>query len=256
MKLEGVFPAVATPFSSTGAVDYFVLERHLEFLASHRVHGFVPCATTGEGPTLNSDERQKILELSCRVADSHEIVVIAGCGGNCTSTVTELCLEARQIGCHGALVVTPYYNRPTQEGLLAHYRAVAGAAGMPIIMYNVPSRTNVNLLPETAVELFKASWDCRRKGGGASGNYNQWLCMSRVMDLGSKSLMAGDDDCFAVILALGGAGIISTSANVVPQLFVSLYDRAREGKWGEVFQIRKNLYLLQRLCSWRPILVR
>lgn len=244
MRFEGVYVAVATPFAGDGGVDLAAMERHLDFLVREGVNGFVPCATTGESPTLSREERRKIIELCVRKANSRKLSVIAGCGGNSTSAVIELSREARDLGCQGALVVTPYYNKPTPKGLLAHYRAVADASDLPIVLYNVPARTNVNLAPELTAELFRHPRIVGIKE--ASGNYEQWVSLSRSVDLTTKSFMSGDDDCFAVILALGGSGIISASANVVPGLFVSIYRHAREDQWSKAFELQKRFFPLKK----------
>lgn len=239
MKWEGVFVATTTPFTTTGELDLVALKAHLQFLVQAGVHGFVPCGTTGEASVLSRDERTKVLELTLEVANAHGRKVIAGCGGNATASVLELVKEAKGMGCDAALVVTPYYNKPTQRGLIAHFEAIAEGSSFPIVLYNVPGRTSVNLSPETAIRLFQHPQIVAIKE--ASGQYGQWITLASQMDLSQKSLLAGDDDAFAAILALGGTGIISASANVAPNAFVQLYESAKEGNWSEAFHLQKKL---------------
>jgi len=165
--------------------------------------------------------------------------VVAGCGGNDTSKVLELVHEAKELGSDAALVVTPYYNKPTQAGLLAHYRFLADRGGLPIVLYNVPGRTGVNLAVETAAQLLEHENIIGIKE--ASGQWGQWLGLSSAVNVAVKSLLAGDDDALAPIQSLGGAGIISASANAVPELFVAAYEAGRQGKWDEAFRLQKRL---------------
>ena len=245
MRIEGVFVASITPFKSGGDVDYEELSRHLEFLASQGVHGFVPCGTTGEGCSLNEEEWREIVRLTQAVAKRHGLSVIAGCGGNSPEKVLGLLRVARETGCDAGLVVTPYYNKPTQEGLKAYYQTLVAEIDFPIVLYNVPSRTGVNLLPETAAQLFRSS--SRMIGiKEASGQYAQWMSIASKVDLSSCSLLAGDDDAFAIVLGLGGSGIISAAANVIPKHFVTLFDFAVKGKWKEAFELQLKIYPLIR----------
>lgn len=242
MRFEGVFVATVTPFESEGKVAYDTLNRHLEFLAANKVSGFVPCATTGEGPTLGSEERIEILRISKAVAQKHGLKVIAGCGSNSTSLALEFLGEAARLGADAGLVVTPYYNKPTLSGILSHYQTLASGSPIPIVLYNVPSRTNVNLTPEMTLELLHHPNIIGIKE--ASGSYGQWLELSYRMDTRKKTLLAGDDDAFAVIQILGGSGIISASANVAPNLFVRLFELARLHMWQEAFELQKKLFPL------------
>ncbi len=244
MKLQGVFVAITTPFTRKGIVDEPALKKHLEWLAAAGVHGFVPAGTTGEGSVLSREERKIVIQAALSVARAKGLKVIAGCGGNHTEKVLELLVEAKSLGCDAALVVTPYYNKPTPRGLLAHYEHLATHVDIPIILYNVPSRTGVSLSVETTLKLFESPTIIGIKE--ASGQYGTWLQLSNEMNLMEKSLLAGDDDAFAVILALGGSGIISASANIAPHQFVQIYDFAKNGQWTEAFDLQKRLLPLVR----------
>jgi len=244
MRWEGVFVATITPFDAGGNLCLKTLEAHLDFLASAGVHGFVPCATTGESPTISPGERKEILRITVEKAKRHRITVMAGCGTNNTQTVLELLAEAKDLGCDAALVVTPYYNKPTVPGLIAHYEYLAERSKLPLCLYNIPSRTNVSLPADAVVSLFKNEMISGIKE--SSGSYAQWLSLASQTDLSKKSLLSGDDDAFAPILALGGTGIISAAANLIPDLFVSLYNLTRDKKWEEAFQLQKKLFPLIR----------
>jgi len=244
MRPEGVYVAHTTPFDGNGKVDVAALKKHLEWLADAGVDGFVPAGTTGEGSVLTADEWKTVVTTTLEIARKRKLKVIAGCGGNHTEKVRGLLLEAQNLGCDAALVVTPYYNKPTPRGLLAHYRFLAENTQIPIVLYNVPGRTSVNLPVETALELFEHSRIVGIKE--ASGQYGQWLALSSKMDLKTKAFLAGDDDAFAATLALGGCGIISASANVAPQLFVQLYAQAKAGKDDEAIALQKKLMPLVR----------
>ncbi len=239
MKYEGVFVANVTPFKKNADVDFDALSGHYEFLMQSGVDGLVPCGTTGEGPTLNKEERYKIIELSVQAAKAHSKKVIAGCGSNNTVASLEMIEDAAKAGAHAALVVTPYYNKPMQAGLIAHYQYLAERTPLPLVLYNVPGRTNVNIQPETAAELFKHPKVVGIKE--ASGNHSQWVALANKINFKEKSLMAGDDDAFATVYALGGCGIISATANVVPRLFVKLYALLKNGKSTEAFQLQTKL---------------
>ena len=242
MKLSGVFVATLTPFDRDGGICLPALRSHLEFLSSSGVHGFVPCGTTGEASVLTDTERRTVIELTREVAARRQLPVIAGCGGNDTAKVLESLRAAKKFGCDAALVVTPYYNKPTQAGLFAHYTMLADHSPLPIVLYDVPSRTGVALATETTIKLFEHRNIIGIKD--ASGQHGNWLALSNGVDLERKSLLSGDDDAFAFIQALGGAGIISASANVVPEIFVALYDHAMRGEWEAAFRLQRKVFPL------------
>jgi 4-hydroxy-tetrahydrodipicolinate synthase len=240
MSFKGVFVATVTPFSEKlGEVDYKAYQAHLKWLSDCGVHGFVPCGTTGEGPCLSDSERNKLIEISCEEAKEKNLKVIAGCGSNSTSTALKMILEAKSAGAEAALVVTPYYNKPTQEGLLAHYQFLADRSPIPLILYHVPGRTNVTFQLSTLQKLFQHDniWGIKE----ASGQHNFWMGMTQVLDWKTKAILAGDDDAFALIQQLGGKGIISATANVAPKAFVKLFDLTERAEWSEAFQLQKQL---------------
>lgn len=244
MKLNGVWVATVTFFKSDGSVDTEKFREHCARLLAAKVDGLVPCGTTGEGPTLNAQERTALIGIAVAESLKYRKEVLAGCGGNCTETVLKNIQEAQGAGAKAALVVTPYYNKPTQEGLLAHYLFLAEKSPIPLVLYNVPSRTGVNLLPETVAELWKHPQIIGLKE--ATGLHSQWLSLTSPTAPENKYLLAGDDDAFATFSALGGKGIISASANIAPELFVSLSQHVEKQEWKEAFQLQKRLYPLIR----------
>lgn len=239
MNLEGVFVALATPFQSNGELDLPAYEKLLSSVIGAGVHGLVPCGTTGESPTLNRTERQQVISLAVRAAQPQGLPVVVGCGTNDTRSTVDTVNEAADLGAHGALVVSPYYNKPTPEGLFAHFTEVAERGRLPVVLYNVPGRTGVNLSPELVQKLFSHPKIVGIKE--ASGQYGQWLAISQTCDLSAKGLLAGDDDSFAPVLALGGKGIISASANVAPAAFVALYEAFRKGDASGAWSIQRKL---------------
>lgn len=238
MRFEGVFVANITPFNSEGAISLPALKRFLEWQASQGITGFVPCGTTGEAATLSRREWSEVVGLTCEIAKARGLKVIAGCGGNNTATVLELMLEAKGLGCDAALVVTPYYNKPTQAGLLAHYRHVADKSQLPTILYNIPGRAAVSLSTDTIAALLKHETIVGIKE--ATGSYSTWLSLSQAADWTTKAWLAGDDDAHAITEMLGGCGIISASANVMPRLFVEIHRLAIQGDWAGAFALQKK----------------
>ncbi len=240
MSFKGVFIATVTPFiTKTGGVDFKSYQSHLRWLSESGVQGFVPCGTTGEGPVLSEEERRGLIELSSDEAKLKGLKVIAGCGSNSTSSALKMILEAKESGADAALVVTPYYNKPTQEGLIAHYEYLAEHSPLPIILYHVPGRTNVTFQLATLQRLFQHPNIIGIKE--ASGNHGFWMGMTQALDWKIKDILAGDDDAFALIQQLGGKGIISASANVAPKEFVKLFQLTEAGRWLEAFELQKRL---------------
>lgn len=244
MKFEGVFVANVTPFDLNTQLDLGSMRAHTEWLVAQGVHGLVPCGTTGEASTLQRAERIKVIELCQKVGHHTGIQVIAGCGSNSTYIALELLKEASDLGCHAGLVVTPYYNKPTPLGVRAHFEFLAEKSPLPIILYHVPSRTNVALSVDVTLDLLKHPNIAGIKE--ASGVHSQWLTLASNMDTSTKALLAGDDDAFATVLSMGGCGIISATANVVPRMILQIYAYFRQGKVLEAFRLQKQLNPLVR----------
>jgi len=206
--------ALVTPFKDNGDVDFDKLKELVEFHVAHKTDAIVICGTTGEAATLSHEEHLECIKKCVEFAD-HRIKVVAGTGSNCTSTAIYLSTEAESYGVDGLLVVTPYYNKATQKGLIAHFTAVANSVSVPIILYNVPSRTGCNILPETAVELAKTV-DNIVGIKEASGNIGQVVKLASLAQ-GCIDIYSGNDDQVVPLLSLGGKGVISVTANIIPE---------------------------------------
>ena len=213
MKLfTGSGVALVTPFKEN-AVDFQQLEFLIEWHIKNQTDAIIVCGTTGESATLTLEEKQDIFSFAVKVARKR-IPIIAGTGSNSTEATISLSVYAEEVGVDGLLIVTPYYNKPTQKGLYAHFSAIAMSVGIPIIMYTVPSRTGVNLLPETVAALSKLPNIEAVKE--ASGDISQ---VAKIIDLCDKDFIvySGNDDQLIPILALGGKGVISVTANILPK---------------------------------------
>ena len=206
--------ALVTPFKDNGDVDFDKLKELVEFHVAHKTDAIVICGTTGEAATLSHEEHLECIKKCVEFAD-HRIKVVAGTGSNCTATAIYLSTEAESYGVDGLLVVTPYYNKATQKGLIAHFTAVANSVSVPIILYNVPSRTGCNILPETAVELAKTV-DNILGIKEASGNIGQVVKLASLAQ-GCIDIYSGNDDQVVPLLSLGGKGVISVTANIIPE---------------------------------------
>lgn len=220
--------AIVTPFKNNGDVDYDKFRDVIEYQIAHGTDCIVVCGTTGESSTLSHEEHLDCIKFCAEVVNKR-IPVVAGTGSNCTETAIYLSQETEKYGVDGLLVVTPYYNKATQKGLIKHYTDIANSVALPIIMYNVPSRTGTNILPETAVYLAKNVENIVAIKE-ATGNLSQ---VARLMSLadGCLDLYSGNDDQVVPILSLGGKGVISVLANVAPE---QTHDMVRKYLEGDV----------------------
>lgn len=218
--------ALVTPFTAEGKVDFTKLRELIDFQINNGTDCIVICGTTGESSTLSHEEHLECIRV-CAEHVAGRVPVVAGTGSNCTETAIYLSKEAEKYGADGLLVVTPYYNKATQKGLIAHYTAIANSVKIPIIMYNVPSRTGCNIQPETAVTLAKTIPNIVAIKE-ASGNIGQVVKLMRLAE-GCLDLYSGNDDQVVPMLSLGGKGVISVIANVIPQLTHDMVDKYLEG---------------------------
>ena len=221
----GVGTALVTPFTASGAVDEKALAALVERQVQGGVHFVVPCGTTGETPTLSRAEREAIVRITVEVC-AGKIPVLAGVGGYDTAEVAELAHATEALGVQGLLSVTPYYNKPTQEGLYQHYRAIAARTSLPIIVYNVPGRTGCNVEPRTLARLAAIPNIAGVKE--ASGNMQQMceVCRSVPDDF---TVLCGDDALALPLMAIGGRGVISVASNIVPDRMARLVNAALSG---------------------------
>jgi 4-hydroxy-tetrahydrodipicolinate synthase len=210
---EGAGVALITPFHEDGSVDFDKLKELVEFQIAGGTDAIIICGTTGESSTLSHEEHLECIRRCIEFVD-HRVPVVAGTGSNSTETAIYLSTEAEKYGADGLLVVTPYYNKATQKGLIAHYTAVANSVKIPIIMYNVPSRTGCNIQPETAVELARNVENIVAIKE-ATGNISQVAKLMSLAD-GCIDLYSGNDDQIVPILSLGGKGVISVTSNIIP----------------------------------------
>jgi 4-hydroxy-tetrahydrodipicolinate synthase len=221
---KGAMVAIVTPFKND-QIDEEALRELIEFQIANGTDGIVPCGTTGESATLTHEEHDRVIEITID-AVKKRVPVIAGTGSNNTSEALRLTKHAYEAGADGALIVCPYYNRPTQEGLYQHFKTIAESVPIPIMPYNIPSRTGVNLMPEMVAKLAKIKNIVGIKE--ASGSIKQ---MSDVINLCDKdfAVLSGDDIFTLPLLAIGGAGIISVISNVAPADMAELVDAFAAG---------------------------
>jgi 4-hydroxy-tetrahydrodipicolinate synthase len=224
----GCGTALVTPFGSDGNVDHAAVKRLARRQIDAGVHFLVPCGTTGESPTLTLEERVRIVELVVAEADGR-VPVLAGAGGYDTREVIEAANRMRAAGASGLLSVTPYYNKPTPEGLFQHYRAIAEAAGIPIVVYNVPGRTGVNVDPATLGRLATIPGTVGVKE--ASGNMGQICEIARSVP-DDFILLSGDDALTLPIMSVGGHGVISVASNGLPAEMARLVELAEAGDFA------------------------
>lgn len=228
MKFEGAYTALVTPMRGDG-IDVEALERLVEQQIAGGIHGLVPCGTTGESPTLSHAEHLQVVEIVIRAARGR-VPVLAGAGSNSTQEACELARACRDLGADGTLQITPYYNKPTQAGLVAHFTAIADASGLPMVLYNVPSRTCCDLDPTTLAKLSQNPLVVGVKE--ATGDMTR---AARIRELCGEgfALLSGDDFTVLPFLAVGGNGVISVGSNLFPSLFSRLCRAAAEGRWDE-----------------------
>ena len=221
---EGAFVAIVTPFKK-GKVDEKALRDLIDYQISGGVSGVVPCGTTGESATLTHEEHDKVIRISVDACKG-KALVLAGTGSNSTQEAIELTRHAQEAGADGSLQITPYYNKPSQEGLYQHFSTIADNTDLPIILYNVPSRTSVNMCPETVVRLQNKANIVGIKE--ASGSLQ---AISEIIDRCGKdfTVLSGDDLLLWPILAIGGKGVISVTANILPNEVAILCSSAEEG---------------------------
>jgi 4-hydroxy-tetrahydrodipicolinate synthase len=260
LTLRGSMVALVTPFKD-GEVDEPALRKHARWQLEQGTGALVPCGTTGEGATLAAAEAQAVIRVCVEEARAFAAarggaprLVIAGCGSNSTATTIENVRRAREVGADAALVVTPYYNKPSQEGLFRHFEAVAQGGGLPVVLYNVPSRTSIDLLPDTIGRLAKVPGIEGVKE--ASGN------VVRVAEIREKApslaILAGDDMFTLATLAMGGQGVISVVGNVAPGDLALLCDAFADGNLVAAQNVQQKFAPLVRamFCESNPMPVK
>jgi len=236
--LKGVFTAIITPFKEDGSLDEECLKKLIDFNIENGVSGIVPCGTTGESPTLNHDEHDRVIELTVQHINKR-VPVIAGTGSNSTAEAIRLSKHAEEAGADGLLIVNPYYNKPTQEGLYRHFKAVADAVKIPVVVYNIKGRTGVNVETATLMRIVK---DCSNVVAvkEASGDINQ---MKDVIAQRPKgfSVLSGDDNITLELIKAGGNGVVSVASNLVPDRMVAMVKAALDGNFEEAEKLNNEL---------------
>ena len=241
--IQGSLVALATPMFADGALDWDALKKLVDFHVKQGTHGIVAVGTTGESPTLDMDEHIEVIRRTVEYA-AGRLPVIAGTGANSTSEALELTEGAKKAGADAALLVTPYYNKPTQEGLYLHYRKIAESVDLPQILYNVPGRTACDMSNDTVVRLAEVPNIAGIKD--ATGNMERGRDL--IQRVGDKiAVYSGDDDTAYELMLLGGKGNISVTANVVPAQMAQLCELAMAGKADEARALQEKLKPLHRL---------
>jgi len=241
---KGVFTAIITPFNQDESINFEKLAELIEFNIENGVSGIVPCGTTGESPTMTHQEKLAVIKKTVEIVNGR-VKVIAGTGSNCTKASVEMSKEAEKLGVDGVLIVNPYYNKPTQEGLYRHFKAIADAVNIEVILYNIKGRSAINLETETLLRLEK---DCSNINTvkEASGNLEQMKnVIAQTPD--TFSVLSGDDGIALELVKLGGQGVISVASNVIPNVMSKMMNYALSNdmekaeninkKWSEFFNI-------------------
>jgi 4-hydroxy-tetrahydrodipicolinate synthase len=241
---SGAFTALVTPFKN-GEVDVEALESLVEFQIEGGIDGLVPCGTTGESPTLSEEEDRLVIETVVRVT-AGRVPVVAGTGSNNTASAIKYTKMAEEVGADGSLQVAPYYNKPTQEGLFRHYAAIAENTSLPLVLYNIPGRTNVTIAPETIAQLAEIP--------NIVGVKESTLSMNMVSDIkrlcGEEfDILSGDDPMTLPLLALGGTGVVSVASNIAPGAVSDMVAAMNSGDLARGREIHYGLLPLIRALS-------
>jgi 4-hydroxy-tetrahydrodipicolinate synthase len=242
MRYFGTYTALITPFRD-GAIDVPAFQTLIERQIAGGVDGIIPCGTTGESPTLNTEEHLEVIRLAVACATGR-CEVIAGTGSNATTEAIELTKAAEQLGATGSLQVCPYYNKPSQQGLYLHFKAIADATQLPIILYNVPGRSVIEISPETTARL---AADCPnitaiKEAGGSVERVNQ-LVQALPEDF---AILCGDDPLTLPFIACGATGLVSVASNLIPDVIARLVRACLNGSFDEALILQKHYYPLMR----------
>ncbi|VVB72860.1 4-hydroxy-tetrahydrodipicolinate synthase [uncultured archaeon] len=238
---RGVFPAIITPFKEDTSLDEEGLRKNIEYLNKTGIAGIVPCGTTGESATLTFEEHKKVVEIA---VDCSKVPVIAGTGSNNTREAIELTRHAANAGADAALLITPYYNKPNDRGMFEHFKTIAEKCDIPIILYNVPKRTGIDLKPELVAKLSQIKNIVAIKE--ASGSLLQ---VSQIIEQTREtgfSVLSGDDDLILPVMSLGGQGVVSVLANVAPRKTVAMVEAFAKGNLETARSLHYELAPLTR----------
>src|SRR3989338_7382919 len=244
IKFEGSMVALVTPFKA-GKIDEAVFRKLIDYQIEHGTDVLVPCGTTGESATMSHDEHKRLMDIAVEHADGR-VPVVCGAGSNCTQEGLGLIQHAKKAGADGVLVVNPYYNKPTQEGLYRHYEFLAKKVDIPFVLYNIPGRTGINMAPETVARLRKNVPNVLAIKE-ASGSLDQ---VSQILSICDITVLSGDDSLTLPMMAVGAKGVISAAANVLPKQISDLTHAVLSGNFDraqrihlEIFQLLKLLFI-------------
>lgn len=237
-KFEGAYTAIITPFNSAGEIDWECFDKLVEYQIEQGVSGIVPCGTTGEAPTLTEKEELEVIARSIKLA-RNRVSVIPGTGFNCTRKSIEHSRQAEELGADAVMLVNPYYNKPTQEGLFRHFSSIAKSIGIPVLLYNIKGRTSVNVETETLLRLIDSSPNIKAVKE-ASGDIAQ---ISDVVKRTPESfrVLSGDDNMTFRLMRAGGHGVVSVLSNLVPNEVVNFVNAALRGDWKQAEIINQEL---------------
>lgn len=242
MEFRGSIVAMITPFTEDGSIDRKGVEKLINYHIENGTDAILLAGTTGESATLSHEEHKELIKMGVEIADGR-IPIIAGTGSNSTAEAIDLTKAAKDIGADAALLITPYYNKPTQKGMYLHFKKIAETVDIPIILYNVPSRTGINLLPDTVAKLSEIPNIVAVKE--ASGNLGQMVQIVSKVKEGFK-LMSGDDQLLLPILSIGGTGVISVVANIIPK---DMAQMIKEWEAGNIARAREMYYKMYPLAQ-------
>jgi 4-hydroxy-tetrahydrodipicolinate synthase len=237
MKFQGVYPAMVTPFTNKDEIDVEGMRSNIAYLQKGGVAGLVPCGSTGESATLTHDEHKKLVELTVEAAS---VPVIAGTGSNNTAEAVELTRYAQDAGADAALLIVPYYNKPMKSGLIKHFSAIAEACEIPLIMYNIPGRTGINMDAET-ISTVAHEYSNVAAVKEASANFSQ---ISDIVELTNDlefSVLSGDDGLTLPMMALGATGVISVTADILPKQMGQLTQFCLDGNYAKAREVHYQL---------------
>ena len=237
MSIQGLYTALITPFSH-GAVDYGKLKEVVEAQIQGGVDGILPTGTTGESPTLSVDEHLEVIEKVIEYANGR-CKIMAGTGANCTEEAIRLTKKAKAMGADSCLQVTPYYNKPTQEGLYSHFSKIADDCGLPVVLYNVPGRTGIPIAADTVARLASnPNFVAVKEAGGSVER------VSEILNLCDITIMSGDDSLTVPMMSVGAKGVISVASNIYPGELKKMVDFCAAGNFAEGLKIHRRFYSL------------
>jgi len=237
MRFKGVYPAMVTPFTDEDEIDVEGMRANIAYLEKGGVAGLVPCGSTGESATLTSDEHKRLIEVT---VDAANVPVIAGTGSNNTAEAVELTRYAQDAGADAALVIVPYYNKPMKSGLIEHFGAVAQACEIPLILYNIPGRTGINMEPET-ISTVAHEYSNIAGVKEASANFTQISNIIEITRGLEFSVLSGDDGLTLPMMALGATGVISVTADILPKQMGQLAQLCLEGNFAKARDVHYQL---------------